>query len=115
MTTPTPLTIGQRVRVFAASAKFPADAVGEVVSTMLEGAAVYWPHRGATSVWRYDELEAVPAPKRGRPTLPDDQRGVSGSLRLIPGRWAKLRALLKHEPQWLDKRIDLAKPPGGAT
>ena len=45
---------------------------------------------------------------RGRPALPDDQKTVTGSVRLTPARWAKLRRL---GAAWLGKAIDRAKEP----
>lgn len=38
---------------------WPADAVGEVVSKHNSAALIYWPHRGCSSVWSYDEFEAA--------------------------------------------------------
>lgn len=45
---------------------------------------------------------------RGRPALPTEQKAVTGSLRLTPNRWAKLRRL---GMPWLNKAIDKAKEP----
>lgn len=44
----------------------------------------------------------------GRPQLPDEQRGVTGSIRLTASRWAKLRRL---GMAWLGKTIDRAREP----
>lgn len=38
---------------------WPADAVGEVVSTTKDAALVFWPHRGCSSVWTLEEIEAA--------------------------------------------------------
>jgi hypothetical protein len=46
--------------------------------------------------------------RMGRPPLPEEQRGVNGSIRLTPDRWAKLRRL---GTAWLNKAIDRAKEP----
>ena len=46
----------------------------------------------------------------GRPPLPAAQKAASGSLRLIPERWAKLRRL---GMEWLNRAIDKAKEPKG--
>lgn len=46
--------------------------------------------------------------RMGRPVLPDELRTVSGSIRLTPDRWAKLRRL---GAGWLSKAIDRAKEP----
>jgi hypothetical protein len=45
---------------------------------------------------------------RGRPALPADQKAVTGTIRLTPARWEKLRAL---GAAWLGKAIDKAKLP----
>lgn len=45
---------------------------------------------------------------RGRPALPKEEKTVTGSVRLTPARWVKLRAL---GAEWLAKAIDLAKLP----
>lgn len=54
------------------------------------------------------DQEREEAKRRGRPTLPEDQKATSGSLRLTPARWAKLRRL---GMAWLHKAIDKAKEP----
>jgi hypothetical protein len=46
---------------------------------------------------------------RGRPALPESEKAVPGSVRLTPGRWAKLRRL---GMEWLAKAIDRAREPG---
>lgn len=46
--------------------------------------------------------------RMGRPVLPEELRAVSGSIRLTPDRWAKLRRL---GAGWLSKAIDRAKEP----
>ena len=46
--------------------------------------------------------------RMGRPVLPEELRTVSGSIRLTPGRWAKLRRL---GTKWLGQVIDRAKEP----
>ncbi len=46
--------------------------------------------------------------RAGRPALPNELRAVSGSLRLRPDRWEKLRRL---GMPWLNKAIDRAKEP----
>ena len=43
---------------------------------------------------------------RGRPTLPEDEKTVTGSVRLTPLRWAKLRRL---GTAWLSRAVDRAK------
>ena len=43
---------------------------------------------------------------RGRPPLPDEEKTVSGSMRLTSLRWAKLRRL---GTAWLSRAIDRAK------
>jgi len=48
------------------------------------------------------------ARRRGRPALPADQKAVTGTIRLTPARWEKLRAL---GAAWLGKTIDKAKLP----
>ena len=55
------------------------------------------------------ELEEL-ARRPGRPALPADEKAVTGSLRLTPSRWAKLRRL---GMDWLGKAIDRAKEPKG--
>lgn len=45
---------------------------------------------------------------RGRPALPAEQKAVTGTIRLTPARWAKLRRL---GATWLSKTIDKAKEP----
>ena len=45
---------------------------------------------------------------RGRPALPADQKAVTGTMRLTPARWEKLRRL---GAAWLSKAIDRAKEP----
>lgn len=49
-----------------------------------------------------------PTAKMGRPFLPEEQRTVSGSIRLTAERWKKLRLL---GAAWLGSAIDKAKPP----
>lgn len=44
----------------------------------------------------------------GRPALPDEERAASGSIRLTPARWVKLRRLGRT---WLSDAIDRAKDP----
>ncbi|MDP9881074.1 hypothetical protein J2W25_005198 [Variovorax boronicumulans] len=46
--------------------------------------------------------------KMGRPPLPDDVRKKSGSIRLTPNHWAKLRRL---GADWLSRALDQAKEP----
>lgn len=46
--------------------------------------------------------------RMGRPVLPEELRTVSGSIRLTPDRWAKLRRL---GAAWLGQAIDRAKEP----
>jgi len=46
--------------------------------------------------------------RMGRPLLPEELRTVSGSIRLTPDRWAKLRRL---GTKWLSQAIDRAKEP----
>jgi len=46
--------------------------------------------------------------RMGRPPLPADLKAVSGTMRLTPARWAKLRRL---GTAWLSKAIDRAKDP----
>lgn len=45
---------------------------------------------------------------QGRPALPDEEKAVSGSIRLTAARWEKLRKL---GAAWLAKAIDRAKEP----
>jgi hypothetical protein len=52
------------------------------------------------------KLEA--SPRIGRPPLSDAEKAVTGSLRLTPARWQKLRRL---GMTWLIKAIDRAKEP----
>lgn len=52
--------------------------------------------------------EELQRARMGRPPLPDDQRAVTGTMRLTPDRWAKLRRL---GSAWLGKAIDRAKEP----
>ena len=47
-------------------------------------------------------------PRVGRPALPDELRAESGSIRLTPARWVKLRRLGRA---WLSEAIDRAKEP----
>ena len=51
------------------------------------------------------ELERA---RMGRPPLPVDQKAISGTIRLTPARWEKLRRL---GAAWLSKAIDRAKEP----
>lgn len=44
--------------------------------------------------------------RMGRPPLPADEKAATGSLRLTPARWAKLRRL---GMPWLNHAIDRAK------
>lgn len=46
--------------------------------------------------------------RMGRPPMPAAQKAATGSLRLTPDRWAKLRRL---GMAWLNKAIDKAKEP----
>lgn len=46
---------------------------------------------------------------RGRPKLPEGDKAITGTLRLTPARWEKLRRL---GMAWLAKAIDRAKEPG---
>jgi hypothetical protein len=48
------------------------------------------------------------AKRRGRPSLPVEDKAVNGSVRLTPSRWAKLRRLGNA---WLSRAIDKAKEP----
>ena len=48
------------------------------------------------------------AARMGRPALPEEQRAVTGSLRLTAERWAKLRRL---GTAWLSRMIDKAREP----
>ncbi|MDB5851086.1 MAG: hypothetical protein JWP29_4838 [Rhodoferax sp.] len=48
------------------------------------------------------------ARRRGRPSLPAEEKGVGSTIRLTPARWAKLRAL---GTDWLNRVIDKAKLP----
>ena len=52
--------------------------------------------------------EEEPTKKMGRPVLPPEEKGVTSSIRLTPGRWEKLRLLGRD---WLNKAIDRAKLP----
>jgi hypothetical protein len=45
---------------------------------------------------------------QGRKPLPDDERGVVGSIRLKPAEWEKYRALGGIE--WLRAKLKAAKP-----
>lgn len=54
------------------------------------------------------QLEEM-ARSRGRPALPEGEKAVTGSMRLTPSRWAKLRRL---GAAWLSKAIDKAREPG---
>jgi len=50
-----------------------------------------------------------PQPKGpGRPALPEEEKAVTGSIRLTADRWAKLRRL---GAAWLAKAIDRAREP----
>jgi hypothetical protein len=53
----------------------------------------------------------TPKPARGRRPLPEGDKAVTGSLRLTPARWEKLRRL---GMAWLGKAIDRAREPGDA-
>lgn len=56
-------------------------------------------------------MSDAPAKKRpGRPSLPPEEKAVTGTLRLTPARWEKLRRL---GMSWLAKAIDRAKEPEG--
>ncbi len=46
----------------------------------------------------------------GRPALPEDQRRVQRSIRLLPKHWAKIDA---HGLEWLRAVIQRARPPAG--
>ena len=52
--------------------------------------------------------ETEERPRMGRPPLPDEQRAATGSMRLTPARWVKLRRLGRA---WLSQAIDQAKEP----
>ena len=52
--------------------------------------------------------EEMQRARMGRPPLPEDQRAVTGTMRLTPARWEKLRRL---GTAWLSKAIDRAKEP----
>lgn len=54
--------------------------------------------------------ELVTLAKRGRPTLPPEDRAQVRSIRLTDARWDKLRRL---GSEWLARAIDRAKEPGG--
>ena len=44
--------------------------------------------------------------------MPEDEKAIPGSVRLTPGRWAKLRRL---GSAWLAKAIDRARAPKDAS
>jgi len=46
--------------------------------------------------------------RMGRPPLPAEAKAATGSLRLTPARWAKLRRL---GMPWLNRAIDRAREP----
>lgn len=46
--------------------------------------------------------------RMGRPPIPEEERAVTGSLRLTATRWQKLRRL---GMDWLSRAIDRAKEP----
>lgn len=47
-------------------------------------------------------------PRMGRPPIAEEERAVTGSLRLTAPRWEKLRRL---GTDWLSRAIDRAKEP----
>jgi hypothetical protein len=46
--------------------------------------------------------------RRGRPALPPEEKAITGTVRLTPDRWKKLRRL---GAAWLSRTIDRAKEP----
>ena len=52
-------------------------------------------------------MSSEPKNKGGRPTLPDDQRKVQRSIRLLPKHWDKIDAAGTDE---LEKLLDRWKP-----
>lgn len=52
-------------------------------------------------------MSSEPKNKGGRPTLPDEQRKVQRSIRLLPRHWDKIDAAGKDE---FEKLLDRWKP-----